>query len=175
MVVALAQSKLVKMNWRKIILVIALAILVVCLGGFVWLLWSLRNFDPFTSSTYQPVPTDTYEIAVLEGNADIKLPESAREIYTYTTGFREIFVMSRFEIDANELEEFIDSTLCTQPLERTSPRLQPKLEGNPSWWTPYTAEHLEECYGENEHSHQHVLVDMTASDIYIVYVSNSVY
>ncbi len=162
-------------NRRKLVTIVSISALLICSSLLIWIIWSLRDYDPFSAYSYQSVPTDIYEINALEGNAEIKLPDSAREIYTYTTGFRDIFVMTRFEMHAYELPEFLDSTLCVQPLKSTSPGLQDQLDSNPSWWKPHQSKHLEECYGEDTHSHQHVLVDMTDSEIYIVYVSNSVY
>jgi hypothetical protein len=72
--------------------------------------------ESFESLSYQPVPTNIPEISAIEGNAEIKLPPSAHEIHAYTTGMRDIFIMVRFSMNASELPEFMDSTLCTQPL-----------------------------------------------------------
>ena len=160
---------------RKLITIILVSVIIIFLSLIIWIIWGPKDYDPFSAYSYQTVPTDVYEINALEGNVEIELPDSAREIYTYTTGFQDIFIMIRFEIYAYELSDFLDSTLCVQPLNSTSPGLQVLLASNPSWWEPHKSKHLEECYGKDTHSHQHVLVDMTDSEIYIVYVSNSVY
>ena len=56
------------------------------------------------------------EISAIEGNAEIKVSPSAHEIDAYTTGLQDIFIMVRFSMDANELPEFMETTLCEQPL-----------------------------------------------------------
>ena len=124
--------------------------------------------------SYQPIPTNMPEILAIEGNADIKFPPSAHEIYAYTTGFQDIFIMVRFSMQASELTEFLDSTLCTQPLVKSSTS-QNSSGDNFDWWTPDQAQYSEECFGENEHSHQQIIIDMSDKEVFIVYVSTSTY
>ena len=124
------------------------------------------------ATSYQPVPTNMPEILAMEGNAEIKLPPSAHEIYTYTTGMRDIFIMVRFSMNASELPEFMDSTLCDQPLAK-SPGGQETVEDRFDWWIPDQAEYSETCSGEKEISHQQIIIDMSDKDVYIVYVSTS--
>ncbi len=129
--------------------------------------------ESFEAHSYQPVLTDIPEISAIEGNADIKFPPSAHEIYAYTTGLRDIFIMVRFSMQSSELSEFMGNTLCNQSLSKSAPSSQEQLQNDPDWWTPNKAQHLEECSGEEGHSHQYVLIDMTNEEIYIVYVSTS--
>ena len=100
---------------RSIILKIAASFVVIAIIGCVFLIFwissLLKDANPFTAYDYQPVPTNTYQIAAIEGNAEIKIPPSAREIYSYTTGFREISIMVRFTINADELSAFMENTL----------------------------------------------------------------
>ena len=128
--------------------------------------------ESFESLSYQPVPTNMPEISAIEGNAEIKLPPSAHEIHAYTTGMRDIFIMVRFSMNASELPEFMENTLCDKPLAN-SPELQETVEDRFDWWIPDQAEYAETCSGEKEHSHQQVIVDMSDKDVYIVYVSTS--
>jgi hypothetical protein len=134
--------------------------------------YSYQPVQTDVSASYQPVPTD---VSAIEADADIKLPPSAREIYSYLSGFRYVDTLVRFSMKAEELDQFLAVSLCDQPLAPISPASEPKLEGNPTWWVPFKAKMLEECYGKNEHSHQHILVDQTDSNIYIIYVSDSTY
>jgi hypothetical protein len=131
--------------------------------------------ESFDAHSYQPIPTDMPELSAIEGNADIKFPPSAHEIYAYTTGMRDIFIMVRFSMQPSELSEFIDNTICNQPLSKSVPSSHEQVENDPDWWTPNKAQHLEECSGKEEHSRQHVLIDMTNEEVYIVYVSTSTY
>jgi len=124
--------------------------------------------------SYQPVPTNMPEIEAIEGNAEIKLPPSAHEIYAYTTGLRDIFIMVRFSMDASELPEFMKSTLCDRPLAQST--AEQEASGNRfEWWVPDQAQYSEECNAEKGNSHQQIIIDMSNSEEYIVYVSTSTY
>jgi hypothetical protein len=112
------------------------------------------------------------ELSAIEGNAEIKLPPSAHEIHAYTTGMRDIFIMVRFSMNASQLPEFMDSTLCKEPLVNL-PELQETIEDRFDWWNPDQAEYAEACSGKKEHSHQQIIIDMSDKDVYIVYVSTS--
>src|SRR5664279_870300 len=61
------------------------------------------------------------DISMLEGNADMKFPASAHEIYAYVSGFREVYTAVRFSMKASELPTFIKTTLCDKPLENFIP------------------------------------------------------
>jgi len=130
--------------------------------------------ESFESLSYQPVPTNMPEISAIEGNAGIKLPRSAHEIHAYTTGMRDIFIMVRFSMNASELPEFMDITLCNQPLANTR-GVQETEEDRFDWWVPDQAEYAEVCSGEKEHSRQQIIIDMSNKDVYIVYVSTGTY
>ncbi len=167
----------VKITWRKVLVSLGAIIGFACLFFVIWLM----NFDPLSSYAYQPNPTDTYEISLIEGNADIKIPDSATEIYTFTTGFRDIDVNVRFILDAAELPEFMANTLCVEPLKEVTPSDYGKSEVDPSWWNDLRlAKHLEECkiekeFSPNEHTFQRILIDMTNPSSYIVYVQTMHY
>ena len=167
---------------RSTILKIAAGFVVVAIIGCVALtFWSsslFKDIDPFTAYDYQPVPTNTYQIAAIEGNAEIKIPPSAREIYSYTTGFREISIMARFTIKADELSAFMENTLCKEPLHQISPSAQRNHSNDQTWWEPNLASHLEGCSSVKElsptaHVGQEILIDMTNPNNYIIYVSTS--
>ena len=128
--------------------------------------------ESLESLSYQPVPTNMPELSAIEGNAEIQLPPSAHEIHAYTTGLRDIFIMVRFSMSASELPEFMDSTLCDQPLAKSTPQT---LENRFDWWVPNQAKYAEQCSGEKNHSHQQVIVDMSDEEVYIIYVSTSTY
>jgi hypothetical protein len=150
-------------------------------AGFVLLCSSCAVAEPteipvesFESLSYQPVPTNMPELSAIEGNAEITLPSSAHEIHAYTTGMRDIFIRVRFSMNASELSEFMDSTLCDQPLAKST-ALQETTGNRFDWWVPNQAKYAEECSGEKEHSHQQIIIDMSDEAVYIVYVSTSTY
>ncbi len=126
------------------------------------------------SLSYQPVPTDMYVISAIEGNAYIKLPPSAQEIHSYTSGIRDIFIMVRFSMHSSELPEFLSSTLCTLPLVQTEVS-QAAPMNKFDWWIPDQAQYSEECNGEKEHYHQQIIIDMSNKEIFIIYVMTSTY
>jgi hypothetical protein len=162
---------------RKIAIGFGVVIITGCVFLVFWISLLFKNGFPLAAYDYQPVPTDTYQIAAIEGNAEIKIPPSAREIYSYTTGFREISIMARLTINAAELSAFMESTLCKEPLQQISPSTQ-SSNSNLTWWQPDRASHLEGCNSVRElsptaHVVQKVLVDMTNQNNYIIYVSTS--
>ena len=124
------------------------------------------------SYTYQPIPTNMPELLAVEGNAEIKFPPSAHEIYAYTTGIRDIDISVRFSMTASELSEFMKNTICSETLVKTE-AIQGLSENNSDWWTPEKAEYSEECYGEKGFSHQHIIIDMSDQEVYIVYIKTS--
>jgi hypothetical protein len=164
----------VKWNWRKWLSISALFIISGCLTAILWAAWQLKDYEPFTARDYYPSRPDSYETSFIEGNADITLPPSAHEICAYTTGFQDIFIQVRFSMNADELDEFMRSTLCQEPLRKTELE-PPTYDSTSDWWTPDQAEHLKSCTGNKNHSHQTVMVDMTDPSVYIVFVSNSVH
>ena len=150
--------------------------------SLILLLVSLISCSPIESSTeipvegvaytYQPVPTNMPELSAVEGNAEIKFPPSAHEIYAYTTGIRDIDIRVRFSMNASELSEFMINTICNQPLEKVEV-VQNLTENNSEWWIPEKAKYSEECYGEKGFSHQQIIIDMSDQEVYIVYVRTS--
>jgi hypothetical protein len=171
------------------VLFVGLASVAVC-ACLVVGMWAIQSYthhepsddEPATESMidYQPVPTDMGKIAALEGNADIQLPTSAREIYAYTTGFQDIFIQVRFSMDATELAGFLENSLCRAPLQDISTSKPAAGSGGPSWWEPEKARHLEICNGAKELSptastRQTIYVDMTDPAVYIIYVNTSTY
>ncbi len=165
----------VKITWQKILVSLGAIIGFACLLFVIWLIWEIKNFDPLSSETFQPVPTDIYELSVIEGNASIKIPNDATEIYSITTGFRDIDINVRFTIEADKLPKFMENTLCVEPLKEVNPSEYGKWDLSPSWWEPHLAKHLEECkiekeFSSNQHTFQRILVDMTNQSLYIVYV-----
>lgn len=162
-------------NRKKWLGAFVLIVISGCFVAAVWFVWQLRNYDPFSATIYQPFPTDSYELSAIEGNAGIILPPSARDIYAYTTGFQDVFIQMRFSMSASELDEFLKSTLCQEPLKQMVPDPQPASEGNFDWWVPDQAEHLEGCTRSSDHSYQTIMVDMTDPDVYVVFVSTGTY
>ncbi len=161
----------------KIAIGFGAAIILACVICIIWISVALKNFDPFTTVSYQPVQTNIPEIKIIEGNAEIKVPPSAREIYSYQGGFQEIFIMVRLTIDAKDLPQFLAGTRCTEPLYNVSPSEQPSHSFGQSWWEPNLAGQLERCQGGRSsisaRYRQEILVDITNPEYYIIYVSTT--
>jgi hypothetical protein len=164
-----------KWSWKNGLSAFVLILALGCLVATVWIAWQLRNYEPFTARDYYPSRPNSYQVSFIEGNADIALPPSAHDIYAYTTGFRDIFIQVRFSMSANELDQFIESTLCQESLREMEPSQQSTSDGTSEWWTPDQAEYLEGCTGSKDHSHQTVMIDRTRQSVYIVFVSTSTY
>ena len=150
------------------------ASLIVKLGFLVlivWVWWQIKHFDPFTTMSHYDTRPDTQTISSIEGNTDITFPASAHDIYVYSNGFQEMSILVRFSMDADELDDFMTSTLCEEPLSRVETKQEPRGDEAFAWWTPYQAEHLKACRGRGNHIHQHIMIDMTDLDVYVVFVS----
>jgi hypothetical protein len=164
-----------KWSWKKGLSAFALTLALGCLATVIWITWQLRDYEPFTASDYYPSRPDSYEVSFIEGNADITLPPSAHDIYAYTTGFQDIFIKVRFSMRANELDEFMQSTLCQESLTQMEPEQPSTSDRTFDWWTPDQAGQLKGCTGSKDHSHQTVMIDMSNPSIYVVFVSTSTY
>jgi hypothetical protein len=167
-------------TFSKIAAALGIVVFLGCLIFFIWISVLFKGYEPFTATGYQPALTNIPEIQAIEGNAEIKIPPSARDIYSYMTGVQEIFVMVRFTINADELPMFLESTLCDEPLQKVSPSSQPSHTFDQDWWEPNLAVELESCDGgrelsETTHFGQEILVDTTNSEYYIIYVTASMY
>lgn len=153
----------------------------ICLLISGFMLWSLRdvfravdNFDStpmseLESEEYSPDLSNTAMISGIEGNAEFKFPPSSREIYAYTTGFRDIFIQTRFTINAEELQELISTTRCDEPLRPVGKPAESSISKF-DWWKIAEAKTLVGCSGSTENFGQMVFIDMTNSEEYIVYI-----
>lgn len=155
--------------WRRIFKRIGISVLLIC----IVLLWNFcRNFDLFTEENYYSVQPVDNELDYVEMNADILVPPSAHEIYVYNSGFNEIIIYVRFSMNASDLQDFLASTHCQDELEIIEPDVR---SGGLEWWRPDQAEILKVCFGREGPNRQTIQIDMSNPDLYIVYISNSVY
>lgn len=160
--------------WNFIVGVIsALAILFVLI--FVYWFWTIKSDEndvstELTAVIYQPAPTPGSDLEMIEGNAEIKIPPSAREIHAMTSGFRELDTWVRLDLPADELTSFMDETRCTSPLASVNPDNYAPLGGDPDWWQPYIATDLVECIGGHSYIYQHILVDRSNPKWFTIYV-----
>jgi len=119
---------------------------------------------------YQPAPTPGSDLDSIEADAEIKIPNSAREIHAMISGFRELDTWVRLDLPTEELTEFLSNTQCGTPLTPTDPAKFTRGELYPEWWQPNDAKQLEECSGGHAYLRQRVLVDRTNPDIMTIYV-----
>ena len=119
-----------RLDRKKWLGAFALVAILGCLALRVCIAWPVKNYEPFTARDYYPTRPDSDTVSSIEGNAEIDLPSSAHGIYAYTTGLRDIFTRVRFSMNADELDEFMLSTLCQQPLKEIQPGEQSAREYN---------------------------------------------
>ena len=160
-------------TWKKWLSTFVFILASSCLIASIWIIWQFKNYEPFTARNYYPSLPDSYEVSAIEGNADIILPPSAHDIHVYTTGIQAIFIKVRFSMNASELDEFMESALCQEPLRRMVVDQASISDGTSEWWTPDQAKKLEGCAGSKDQSHQVVMIDMTNPGVYVVFVSTS--
>jgi len=152
-----------------------LAVIVSFLALMGWIGWYLRDYEPFTARSYYPARPDSHEVSFIEGNADITLPASAHDIYAYTTGFQEMSIKVRFSMNADELNTFMASTLCQEPLMEMQPHPELYDDGTAEWWTLHQYDGLRGCTGSQDYTHQTVMAAMTDAAVYVVFVRTLIY
>jgi len=81
----------------------------------------------------------------------------------------------RFDLHAIELDSFMESTLCTAPLQPVDPEKYKSETKELEWFQPDKSTDLMECYGEKNASHQTIIVDRTNPKVYRIYVTCSVF
>lgn len=144
--------------------VVAVNLLVGCVGVAAFTAWLFADFEPFVSDDVAP--------STIESNAEIKLPPSVHNLYAHQEGFQEIFILARFSMAATHLPMFLQTTLCTEPLTPVDPQQQTQVL-DLGWWQPMDAQHLQECDGRGENFSQRIMIDTTDPQRYIVYVSTA--
>ena len=167
-----------KKPFRLIGAIFLACVVIICLLWLAFLLWSEKKIkdNPMVevAMIYQPAPTPGSDLDAIEADAEIKIPNSAREIHAGITGFREINTWVRFDLPAEDLVGFLQNTQCDTALIPADPADHSRSEMEPDWWQPGEADKLEECTGGHAYLRQSVLVDHTSKDILIIYVFSSV-
>ncbi len=105
-----------------------------------------------------------------EANAEIQFPASATNIYVQDRTFVDADIWVRFRMAPPDLSGFLSSTLCTQDLALIDPSLIPKEHSEPAWWELNRASKLKTCHGSHDDFGHQIWIDMSSSDMYIVYV-----
>jgi hypothetical protein len=115
-----------------------------------------------------------YEPSRIERMANLTLPPSAENLFAHSNAIRDCFVFVTFEMAVHDLAQFLASTDVSELEQlRGSQLVQFKnLQGNDVDWT--FADNTVYLYGESapnqSQESQHIVVDQSNSDRYIVYV-----
>ncbi len=169
----------------KIVLIIIFGILSLISAAFVgyaiyvFIVFAKSDGGFYSGDIHYPLITAETDLYGVENNAEIKIPASATEIYAHVEGMNEISVLIRFNLPIEDLDEFLKSTACQEPLTKINPSGKLPRETMPDWWEPNVATELETCSGEIMHAewewstYQVIYVDTSDPDQYIVYVSAS--
>jgi hypothetical protein len=128
----------------------------------------LMSRSAFTDELFRGCNSDPW---LIETNAHVRLPPSARDLHVCSEGVNEIFTQARFTIAAGDLPALLASSLCTAPPVADDPRAHARGTGEPDWWQPGQAQTLLTCSGGNESGGQSLFIDTTDPRVYIVYVS----
>lgn len=156
-----------------------LVVIFLAMIGMFGMIWWINNSQPpaaIESMTfYQPAPTSGSDLRAAEGDAEIKIPASARNIYATISGAQAIDVWVRLDLPAGDLPEFLANARCQSPLAAEDPNAYAPSKPNANarigdWWQPYKAARLEGCSGIHDFLHQTILVDKTRNDIFIIYI-----
>ncbi|MEO7913486.1 MAG: hypothetical protein ABIV47_27865 [Roseiflexaceae bacterium] len=108
--------------------------------------------------------------AQIENIGRIQLPPSAAGIQARAGGFQDRFISIRFDMLPKELDVFLKATRYTPSISPTTELPFQSISDDAPWWRPQDAQRFEA--GENfvDGISQTVLVDMTSTERYIVYV-----
>ena len=141
------------------------------LAGLFWEAKSALD-DSLSESAvfYQPAPTPGSDLDVIEADAEITIPPTAREIHAMISGLRELDTWVRLDLPAGDLATFMKGTRCESPLVPTNPEKYVPNDFDPDWWHPHIATDLVECTGGHDFLRQHILVDRTNSQMFTIYV-----
>jgi hypothetical protein len=139
--------------------------------GLFWLAGPTVDDPPIESAVvYQPAPTPGSDLDMIEADAEITIPPSAREIHAMISGFRELDTWVRLDLPAGELASFMEGTCCESPLVSASPEKHGPGDLDPDWWQPHVATDLVECKGGHSFLRQRILVDRTNPQVFTIYV-----
>jgi len=159
---------------QKTVLIGVLVILLlvsICLLGVM--LWSSASVGETKRAPAEFGPIEVQDRVALEGNTETVIPDSANGIRGVIRGFQGITTHLRFDIPAAALDDFIQSTGCSEALTSTADvrALHAQMQGpRREWWAPEKAQSYASCNGDKEHLAQLVFVDMTDPQRYVVYV-----
>jgi hypothetical protein len=100
----------------------------------------------------------------------IQLPPSAGGIHARAGGFQDRFISIRFDMPPAELDAFLKATRYTPAISPSTKLPFQSISADVPWWRPQDAQRF--AAGENfvDGISQSVLVDMTSSERYIVYI-----
>ncbi len=99
-------------------------------------------------------------------------------MHAHTEGFRVLFTLARFTIDARDYEEFLYGTHCSSEPEQIDPQsvaTSASYYSQYPWWNPYDAKILVECEGSTDHFSQTILIDVSEQDFFTVYITGSMH
>ncbi|NOK62296.1 MAG: hypothetical protein GFH27_549331n35 [Chloroflexi bacterium AL-W] len=115
-------------------------------------------------------PTEDVTPAQIESIARITLPPSADDLHAQLQGFQDNLIHVRFTMNADELPQFLASSRCPSLTPATDIPFQESITPDTTWWTPETAQTFETCNDFVDGIGQTIMVDMTESQSYQVYV-----
>ena len=164
------------MKTKKIVIGVVLGFVIL---SCVWLFYFLSSIKSEATEwapsesveIYQSAPTPGSDLDLIETDAEITIPSSAREIHALVSGFRELDTWVRFDLPADDLSLFLEGTLCEPPLVSVKPENYARDElFDPEWWQPNQAKDLLSCEGGHQYLRQRILVDRSFNEIFKVYV-----
>lgn len=151
-------------RWLRWLLV-GVTLLVVMSGGIgLYLVFQLRTLDLGTTVE------DTLDHAAIERLINAKLPSSTTNLHSYYSGFQDYYALVRFDIDSDDLPQFLASTQFTQTLTTNSQPFAPS-QSDPAWWQPDHAQQFRWGTWKHDNEFATLLIDTTNPKRYTVYWS----
>jgi len=108
--------------------------------------------------------------AEIENIGRIQLPSSAAGIQARTGGFQDRYISIRFDMAPADLDAFLRATRYTPSIGPTAAIPFQPIAPDAPWWRPQDAKRFEAGQNFVDGISQSVLVDMTSTERYIVYI-----
>ena len=150
---------------RRTWIVGALLLLVAACGIAGWIGWRALASNPLLAGD-----TESLSSAEIESIGRIKLPPSAAGIQASAGGFQDRFISIRFDMEPADLEEFLLGTRYMPAISPTAELPFQALGQAPPWWRPQDAQRFAAGTSFVDGISQAVLVDLTNTERYTVYI-----
>ena len=106
----------------------------------------------------------------IEQIAHIRFPASAQQIYTHSEAGMDRLTLLRFEIDAQDLQPFLQESNVTSPLEEGYRPIVTNYGKNLAWWDIDRPQRVAGTVDRAAGVYREIMADLTAPEKVIIYM-----